>query len=1006
MKGFLEELSELIYHTYQDNLQELMVVFPNRRAGLFFQKYLTQYIDTPVWSPEIISIEEFVKKLTPLQIADRLSLVFTLFEVFKQHSPYQESFDRFYFWGELLLNDFDEIDKYLIDTEDLFSNIKDLREIEDTYAYLTEEQQEAIAKFWKSFEYTHLGEQAAQDSAQQKFIRLWGILYPVYEAFKAKLTDLGMAYEGMLFRKIVEELDHTYAEAPHQILPGQKVIFAGFNALSAAEEKIITWFLTRRKAEIHWDFDKFYVDNPHHEAGLFFRKYAKKQTFAESLKTPHADHFHTGEKREVTIQGVTLEVGQAKKLGEVLDTLSQNPDFNPEKTVIVLPEEHLLFSVLHALPEAVKKINVTMGYPLRNTPLYSFLEHLLNMQQNTKDQNGKVSFHFRTVLAVLRHPYVVYFDPKRATENVRKIETENKIFIAPEELTMDTVFYPQLFRFITSTEAMFDYLLNVLKQINEHYEAIKPAPVRDDTSQLDLFDQGEEEIQQPWLEQEYIYHFFTHLSRLQSIVEQEGIRMSVPTFLRLFRQVMQSLRLPFTGEPLNGLQVMGVLETRNLDFENVVILSMNEGSFPTQNISHSFIPHNLRFGFGLPSFDHQDAIASYLFFRLIQRARRVFLFYNTEDTPYVSGEMSRFLYQLIYEATFNKAGELIFPAKNGDFRIHRQTLSSPVQTITPAPITIHKDEQVMQQLDEFIVQNGEVVRRLTPSALNTYLDCRLRFYYQYVAKIEQSDEVKEEVDPLIFGNILHKTMEIIYTRFIREKGKDIVAPEDCALLKEQYLNQAIEQGFTEHFTSESATFHFEGRNVIVREVVKKMAEKILSMDEQYAPFSIVGLEQKGSEGYTLNLEIEVNHKKIEVGLRGIIDRIDKKDEVVRVLDYKTGKDERQIYSIASLFDREDAYRNKAAMQALFYALLYYEKYPEGKEKIVPGLLNAKELFTDSFDVRLRFDKEPVADFAFYVAEYRQQLKATLTEIFDPTIPFNQTQDIHKCKNCPYFTICW
>ena len=1006
MNSFLEEISGQIYQKYQDNLQELTVVFPNRRAGLFFQKFLSRHIETPVWSPEIISMEEFVKQLTPLQVADKLTLIFTLFEIFKQHSPYQETFDRFYFWGELLLNDFDEIDKYLIDAEDLFTNIRDLREIEDNYNYLTDEQQAAISKFWKSFEYTHLGEQAMQDTAQQKFIRLWGTLAKVYTAFKTKLSETGVAYEGMLFRRITEDLDRTYTENPDEILPGRKVIFVGFNMLSAAEENIIAWFIARRKAEIFWDIDRFYTENPRHEAGMFFRKYEQKKAFAESLRHPHPDHFHTGENREITIQGVTLEVGQAKKMGEIIQDLLQQPDFNPEKAVIVLPEEHLLFSVLHALPEEVRKINITMGYPLRSTPLYSFLEHLLNMQQNTKDQKGNISFHYREVLAVLRHPYVVYFNTKLAAENVRRIETENKIFISPDELTMDSVFYPQLFKYITSAEAMFAYLLNVLKQVNEHYEAIKPEPAADDKSQLGLFGQEEEEIQQPWLEQEYIYHFFTHLSRLQSIVEQEGIKMSVPTFLRLFRQVMQSLRLPFTGEPLNGLQVMGVLETRNLDFEHVFILSMNEDAFPAQNVSHSFIPHNLRFGFGLPSFDQQDAIASYIFFRLLQRAKHVHLFYNTEDTPYVSGEMSRFLYQLIYESVYNESGELIFPSEKGDFRIRRQTLSSPVQTITPAPIAIPKDEQVMQQLFEFVVEEEETKRRLTPSALNTYLDCRLRFYYQYIAKIEQLDEVKEEVDPLIFGNILHKTMEILYTRLIRDKGSNLVEKEDFALLKNTYLTQAIEQGFTEHFMSQRATFEFEGRNVIVREVVHKMTEKILGMDEQYAPFSIIGIEQKGSDGYQIDMEIEVDQKKVKVGLKGIIDRIDKKEDMVRVLDYKTGKDERQISSIASFFDRTHEYRNKAAMQAFFYAFLYYEKFPQTQEKIIPGLLNAKELFTDSFDVRLRLDKEPVSDFTFHAPEYRQHLKLLLAELFDPAIPFNQTHDVKKCQNCPYYSICW
>ncbi len=1006
MKSFLEELSEAIYAKHHDHLADLMVIFPNRRAGFFFRQYLAKHIQHPVWSPEIMSFEDFVHKQVPLLLADPLTLIFTLFDIFKAESPFKESFDRFYFWGELLLSDFNEIDKYLVDAEDIFTNIKDLKELEDNYAYLTTEQLAAIAKFWKSFELDQealLREETG--TARLKFLKLWEILYPVYRQFKIKLESKGLGYDGMITRKLVKLLESEQTGTTTFDIKNREIVFAGFNALATAEEKIISWFITHQQAEIYWDVDGLYMNNNHHEAGLFLRKYIQKKPFFESLKPPYPEHFTTGTDRTITLTGVTLEVGQAKKLGEILETLCQQDNFNPEKTVIVLPQEHMLFPVLHALPASINKINVTMGYQLRDTSLYSLLEHLLTLQQNARiDQNGHISFHYSSVLSVLRHPYVIYFNTELAIRNAHKIESENRVYIAADELEKDSYFYPAIFRQVSSAIEMFDYLLDLLKLINKHYQEVTPDQNDLPENQLDIFQQENTE-EHPWLEQEYIYHFYIHLNRLKSVLEKESIDLTLTTFLRLFRQIMQSLRLPFTGEPLRGLQIMGMLETRNLDFENVFILSMNEGIFPAQNNLNSFIPHNLRFGFGLPSFDQQDAIYANIFYRLLQRAKNAYLFYNTEDTPNLSGEMSRFLYQLIYESEVKDKGILRFPAKKGAFRVVHQTLANPVHSFTPKIISIPKDEKVMQVLEKYLVKNGNSEYRLTPSALNTYLDCRLRFYYQYIAGLEQTDEVKEEVDALIFGNILHKVMETIYQEHLKGNKTRIIRAEDFTKFKGKYLDWAIEEGFKAYFKiKEGNRFHFEGRNVIVREIVKKMVVKILDMDETYAPFEIVGLEQRG---YYLEASIRVNKQENHVvGLKGIIDRIDKKENEVRVLDYKTGKDEKHIPNIASLFDRADVKRNKAGMQAIFYGLLYREKFPDSAETITPGLLNAKELFKNDFDFYLKLDKKPLFSLDEYLPEFRQYLVQLLEEIFDSNIPLDQTTDIKKCKNCPYESICW
>jgi hypothetical protein len=980
MPTFLEELAAEVLTHYRNKLDALTLVFPNRRAGLFFQQYLAGQLNQPVWSPQVLTIEEFMGSLTHLKNADGLLLVFELFEIYKSLAPTEESFDRFFFWGEMLLQDFDAVDQYLVDARLLFTNIAQLNELDGGLDFLSEEQVKVVQEFWQSFG-------TSRSRQQQEFIAIWEILPEVYARYRQRLLERGIGYAGLRYRQVAEackalQLDHSY----------QHVVFAGFNALTPAEEVLITHFIKNEQARIYWDTDAYYMQDPRQEAGHFLRRHARSQSLGPSFPETHPEHLQKG-KKQITLVGVPLEVGQAKAMGEkLLQCLQAQSGLTLERTAIVLPDEHLLFPVLHSIPEQytdssgrqhpIDTVNVTMGYPLRSTPLFSLIELMVELQGSARGAGAKAQFHFRTVLALLRHPYVYYYKSGVARQNIHKIEAKNRVYLSARELEGEEQLYPLLFRRIEGIQPLFDYLLQVLELINESI--------------------NEENYEQPTLEQEYIYQFFTHLKRLRELVQQQKLDLQMPVFLKLLRQIVQEQRLPFTGEPLSGLQVMGVLETRLLDFENLFILSMNEGTFPPSPSHGSFIPYNLRRGYGLPTYDQQDALYAYYFYRMIQRAKNVHIFYNTSSAYGLNGERSRLLYQLLYES---------------GLPVRQQVLTHPLQLARALPLEVPKTKGVQEVLAQHLSLPGqEPGRRFTPSALNTYLDCRLRFYFKYVAGIKEPDEVQEEIDPAVFGNLVHRAMELLYLEHISQKkgGNPLLEPEDLRQLH-RGLKEVVERSFAEHYGV--AEVSFEGRNHIIRSIVEKLGSAILRCDEEYAPFEIIALESESrfSQGkkeenrYRMEVPIRIGEGHYAVGLKGIIDRIDRKDNKVRILDYKTGQDEKRFESLVSLFDRDNERRNKAAMQTLLYSLLYLNAYPGEEGRVIPGLYNSRELFSAGFDVRLEIKGEkgyhPVQDVRDYADEYRMLLRGLLEEIFDPAIPFTQTENLRKCEYCAYRGMC-
>lgn len=953
MNSFLYEVTKQLYNTYGSELSDCMVVFPNRRAGLFFTKYLNEIITPPIWSPRVITINELINELSELHIEDNLGLLFRLFKIYNKHMSKDESFDEFYFWGEMLMSDFDDIDKYRVDAKDLFKNLASEKEIDLLFDYLTEEQIDAIKTFWKSFNPNKIS------SHQNEFVAVWETLYAIYRDLKDELKAENLAYEGMAYRDLLERLEGGKLK-----IDTPKIIFVGFNALNKCEIDFFKYLKKKNIAEFYWDYDQSYIDNTFHEAGLFMRD--NLRMFPSAIKGFDFNNF-TSQRKDFDFIALSSDVGQAKYSSKIIKEYFQDENNKPEETAIILADEELLLPVLHSIPDCVDNINVTMGYPAKNTPVASLLGLLINLQKSGRAKGGAYYFQHKDVLALLNHQYLNTLDPKGCSKSVNKIIASNKIYVQQSDIDANEIII-SVFKPVKNVNQLSSYLLNLLQNVYKHIE------------------QSEAEVQMvDKIEKEYIYSLFLAIKRLNVLIGQHKISMLLDTYYRLVDKMIQSLSVPFDGEPLAGLQIMGILETRLLDFKKIIVLSMNEGKLPKVGAANSFIPFNLRKGFGLPTIDNQDAIFAYYFYRLLQRAQDVKLIYSTMSDGMRTGEMSRFLYQIKYESPV-KVREL-----------------NPIQEIsfpTIDSIHVHKNERILKQLNAYSLE-GE--RSFSPSALNTYMDCSMKFYYRYMAGLNPIDELKEEIDPLLFGNLFHHTMEIIYKPY--EKHLVTKSVLDKLISNEANLNNIIVGAFKKEYfnLSEDENIEILGRNTLVFEILKKYVIKLLNIDKQYAPFQIVNLEGE----YKLEVSIFDNTKKIKI--KGVIDRIDRVDDVIRVIDYKTGFIDRKFPSIESLFDRESKTRNKAIFQTFLYCLFLEFENPL-VEKVSPNIYGLKDVFSSKFESILeqkegRAKAVPVEDYREYKDDFYAELQNLLEDIFDKDIPFTQCEDIKKCELCAYKEIC-
>ena len=957
MESFLKLVAADLYKHTEGNLAHTAVVFPNKRAGLFFNEYLAQESESPIWSPAYVSISELFRSLSPWEVGDPVKLVCELYKIFRRETQSTETLDDFYFWGEMLISDFDDADKNKVDTDKLFSNLQDLRNIMDDYTFIDDEQEEAIRQFFQNFSIER------RTALKERFISLWDVLGNIYKGFRESLASQNIAYEGMMYRHVIEHLDVDK-------LPYEKYVFVGFNVLNKVEHTLFTQLKDAGKAVFYWDYDEFYMKENRqavtHEAGEFIRR--NLRDFPSPLS---GELFKNLSKpKEVHYIASSTENAQARYLPQWI----RNNLTTPEKeTAVVLCNEALLQPVLHSLPAEVKHVNITMGFPLSQTPVYSFLIALLEL--HTHGFNFKSGrYTFQSVVTLLKHPYT-----RQLTGQAELLEKEltrnNRFYPLPGELGKDE-FLTRLFTPLSGNLNLCIRLSETLQQVAGIYQANTSG-----TEDTDAFNQ---------LYRESLFKAYTTINRFRTLIEEDELTVQSETFRRLLVKVLSATNIPFHGEPAIGMQVMGVLETRNLDFHHLVLLSVNEGQLPKSGGDSSFIPYNLRKAFGMTTIEHKIAVYAYYFYRLLQRAERITLMYNTSSDGLNRGEWSRFMLQFLIE----------WPHP-----ITRQFLEAGQSPQGTSPITVEKTPDVMRRMQSLFDVRANPKAKFSPSALNYYLDCPLKFYYRYVAGLSAPDEVSAEIDSATFGSIFHYAAEHIY-KDLTTHGKVINKEALETLLRNEVkLQDYVDTAFKKLFFNvpQNEKPEYNGVQLINSAVIARYLKQLLQNDLRYAPFTFIASEMEVDEP----IDIQTPKGVIKSRIGGIIDRMDSKDGTLRIVDYKTGGDADTPPHVESLFI-PDKKRSNYVFQTFLYAAIMCRKQPT--MKIAPALLYIHRAATETYSPVIqmgesRKPKEAVEDFSKYEKEYRERLQGLLEEIFNPEKSFTQTEIIEKCTYCDFKALC-
>ncbi|MDR0743001.1 MAG: PD-(D/E)XK nuclease family protein [Tannerella sp.] len=980
MTPFLKQIARLFYDQYGADIHRRAFVFPNRRSGIFFRKYLVEVAGKPIFSPSVMTINDLFCRLSPKRQVDRIKLLFLLYDVYIRQSGSDETFDDFVYWGEMLLNDFDDVDKYLVDAKQLFTNVKDLNDIEKEFSFLQPAQIQAIRSFWSSFR------PESDKAGKQSFLRVWELLYPIYAELRDILAAEGLAYEGMIYREVIENFDGGIRRPPAEEVAGdlsgrqhnsrevlhklhfEKIIFVGLNALTKAERELLKRLKQEGVADFYWDYASGKLKDEDNRASFFMEENLRMFPSASAL--PEEEAVQT----RFEIIGIPSRIGQAKQLYPILKELSGDKTMSAEEalqTAIVLPDEQLLIPVLNSIPENTSRINVTLGYPLAGTPVASLMNDLQSLQRNIRKTTEDIRFYHRDVIAVLRHKYVSSVCPEEAALLIKEITERNQVYIPVTSLGL-TPLLKLLFAAPASITDISDYLTAALKEMNRILSSEAGEATEAEA-------EAEATVSSTALEQEFIFHYYTTVNRMHEMIRKTKTEMSSDTYFRLLKQMTDFIKIPFHGEPLSGLQVMGVLETRVLDFDNLIILSMNEGIFPAKSAADSLIPYHLRKGFGLPVQEHKESIRAYHFYRMIQRARRVIMLYDTRTDGLQSGEVSRFVHQLIYHYKISVQQKLA------------------VYTISSShvePFHVGKNDEIIHALAAY-----ETEKSLSASAINIYLDCPLKFYLSVVKGMDEEEAVSETLENDTFGTILHRVMELIYKPFC---GKVITADLIQLAAQDKNMTGRIREAFAKDFFHTEEPRPLAGQAYLYGETIRKYACALLAYDRSLTPFTYVNSEK------LIHSPFEIAGGR-RIRLKGFIDRIDQTGETIRIIDYKSGRPVALTFDrMESLFDKTAKERRKAIMQVFLYAWLYA---PEaGGKPIQPAVYYARNLFKQTnFDPAIRQvdgkAKTLINNFDDYRDAFENHLRSCLNELFDPAIPFMQTQNTKVCEYCPFTGIC-
>lgn len=943
MRTFLSEVAGRLYAEYGNDISSLSVMFSSRRARLFFADALAAIADRPVWEPEYLSVDEVMEELSGLHSADKLRLIAELYGVYSEY--HDESFDKFYFWGEMLLADFDMIDKYMVDASQLFRNISDIKELEADVGYLTETQLRIIADFWRT-----IGEEASLSEQKRRFLAIWRTLGTIYGEYRERLRSLGIAYTGMIYREAVGRIDRGEAG----MLPPRRYVVAGFNALSTCERRLFDYLANNYDVDFFWDYDDYYVDDPMQEAGMFVRR-----SIRELPPKSGISHDNLRNIRSLHTVAAGSNVVQCKYAVSVLRELARGGRLDKE-TAVVLTDENLLMPLLYALPEDLGAVNVTMGYPLRNTPAYSFLERLLELQHHARSGASGDTFYYADADGILAHPYIADSD-KRIIAEIRDEIVKNRLISVPSEVVARTPLLSRIFRVASGWRDMMSYLRDAVAAAAETLYGGEGAQFRI----------------------EYLSVLSESLGKLYNMLQSCGMDVSDDVCCSLVRRHLQNERIPFEGEPLEGLQVMGILETRNLDFRNVLILSMTDDNFPgSRTADSSFIPYGLRLAYGLPTPEHHEGVYAYYFYRLIQRAENVYMFYCSHADEKSTGEPSRYIRQLEYET---------------DFAISKTDVGADVNLAESRPIEIPKTEAVMDVLCGFT--DGRSF--LSPTAFSRYVQCPLKFYFSSVAKIRTDDELTEEVDNQTFGNIFHKAAELFYSQVIGEQHPA------------QHLQRLVGSGGADRTVDEAISRVYFGREdgelpelngdlLIIRDIVTRyLRDNVARYDAAADSFAVISTERD----VEYDFPFVADGRELKVRFKGFADRVDSLDDgKIRVVDYKTGAEHLTFDGLSQLFCGEAKQRLSNFINTLLYAMML--RYEYGRDA-VPALYYVRKMADEGYSP-LIFDKSlerSGVPYSEYAAEFEEYVGATLREMFDPSVLFRQCDDADACNSCDFAAVC-
>ncbi len=945
MRSFLAEIAQSLYNRYGDDISSLSILFPSRRARLFFNDALSGIAERPLWQPEWLTIDELMSEISGLKIGDRTRLIAELYKVYSRY--HKDTFDKFYFWGEMLLADFDTVDKYRIPADRLFANIVDIKELEGDLSYLTPEQLQIVATFWRN-----ITEGTSLTDEKQRFLAVWRTLAPIYHEYREHLTSLGMAYPGMVHRVAADMIDEGRAS----FAKPRRYVVAGFNALSTCEQRLLKFMATSADTEFFWDYDLYYTRNREQEAGMFLRD--NITMFPPRAELSHDNFRNIG---SVSVVSTASNVVQCKYVAEILRTLSSEGRLD-KHTAIVLTDENLLEPLLYSLPKELGKVNVTMGYPLRQSLVYSLVERLLELQRHSRiDREGRTLFYHADVTGILSHPYIADAEPAVVQQLLTAIRKNRRVMIEGGTLASGELL-ASIFVKVEGWIALSSYLRDVIV-------AVAAAPCEEDERSRRT---------------EFLAVMAESLAKLHNSLKECDIDLTPSVYISLLRRHLQGVRIPFEGEPLEGVQIMGILETRNLDFRNVILLSMNDDNFPGNHTAQSsFVPYNLRFAYGMPTPEHHEGVYAYYFYRLAQRCDKLYMLYCSHADERSTGEPSRYIRQLEYES---------------DFNIEHIEVGVDVNLDEEEGIEIEKSDEVLASMGRFL--QPEAPSKLSPTAFALYLDCPLKFYFSVVAQLRGEDDIEESVDDRILGNIFHYAAQLLYGELI---GSADVGQKLASLATTENIERVVDEAIRHEYlhTDSLSSESYGGDLTLVRSVVVRYLRNVLSYDVAHSDFSVVQLEKP----VRYDFPFKVGDKEFTLRMEGISDRVDRMaDGSMRIIDYKTGGTHLEYRNLVSLFEGAPKERISNITKTMLYAMMMY--YTSGRD-VRPVLYYVRAMHDSGYSPLL-IDKEHKVSGAMY-STYREEFEALvasiLSEMYNPEKPFRQCEDRENCRYCDYCAVC-